>query len=565
MPIYKVQGPDGHTLNIEGPDGATDEQLIAVAQQDYASRQSQPKQAAPNTVMVAFNSGNKGMAAIPDSLLNTPNRLINLGKAAFGTAVTAFGRPDLSPEMTPDPNYTRQLFDKIGATQSKYDPQTAGQRVLDTTIQGAAASAISPANGIRQALTNTAIGAASGAAAGTTKEVTGSDNAAMLAGMLAVPAGVGAMGSAKAKLAATELRKQQNAVRDQTIAQARNAGYVLSPSETNPSMVNQALEGVAGKLSTRQLASQRNQDVTNSLARKAVGVEDNVPLSPELMQQVRRDAYDNGYKPVEAAGTVRPGALYRKALNDITTKYTGAANSFPAAVSDEVKKMIDGLRVKKFDTGDAVKMTQILRDEASKSFSSGDKGLGKAQIAASNAIEDQIERGLSGQGQSGSAMLESFRDARRTMAKTHTIEKSLHSGSGNVMASKLAAELRKGKPLSGELETIGKTADSFPKNTQSPETMGAVPGISPLDVFSGAGMGMAGAAATGSPYGAMAAAIPAIRPMTRAALLSDAYQKSMGQPKYKNSTLAKFLAQGSVKDPNANAAMIAAVLAGQNQ
>lgn len=573
MPTYKVQGPDGKTLSIEGPDGATDEQLIAVASNHYAGQSGAPSAptastqavAAPNTGMMSINSANKGLAAIPDALLNTPNRIMNLGKMAFGTAATAMGHPDMAPEITPDPNYARQLLDKIGATQSRYDPQTSGQRVLDSVIQGGVAGAVSPANGMRQALTNAALGGASGAAAGATKEATGNDNLAMVAGLMAAPVGINAIGSAKAKLAATDLRKQQNAVRDQTISQARDAGYVLSPSETNPSTVNQTLEGVAGKLSTRQLASQDNQELSNSLARNDIGVANNVPLSRGLMQQVRRDAYDSGYKPVEGAGTVRPGRLYRQALDDITTKYTGAANSFPAAVTDEVKRMVDSLRVAKFDSGDAVKMTQILRDDASKSFSSGDKALGQAQRAASNAIEDQIERGLSGQGQNGATLLENFREARKTMAKTHTIEKTLHEGSGNVIASKLAAELRKGKPLSGGLELIARTADTFPKNMQSPETMGAVPGISPLDVFSGAGMGIAGAAATGSPYGALAAALPAVRPVMRSALLSGPYQKLMGQPTYKNSMMARLLAQGSQQNPQATQAMIAQILASQAQ
>ncbi len=37
MAIYKVQGPDGVQHELEGPDGATDEQFIAVAQQTFGS------------------------------------------------------------------------------------------------------------------------------------------------------------------------------------------------------------------------------------------------------------------------------------------------------------------------------------------------------------------------------------------------------------------------------------------------------------------------------------------------------------------------------------------------
>lgn len=550
----KIIDVPGHG-QVEFPDNMSDDQIVAAIRRNT----TQP----PNTGMVAVNSANKAIAAVPDAILNTPNRILNLGKAAFGTAVTAMGRPDLAPDPTEDPNLTRRLFDKLGFTKDSLAPQTAGQRVLDMAVQGAVSSAMSPANSLRQAATNIALGGLSGAAAGGTKEATGSDTAAMAAGMLAAPAGVAAIDYGKAKLAATALRKQQNAARDQTIADARNAGYVLSPSETNPGTINQTLEGIAGKLSTRQLASQRNQEITNQLARESVGVPEGTALSPALMQQLRRDAYQSGYVPVESAGEIRPGKLYRQALDDIEAKYTSAANSFPQAVSDDVKRIVESLRVRSFDAGDAVKMTQILRDNASKAYASGDTALGKAQRAAASAIEDQIERGLSGQGQAGSDLLDNFRAARTQMAKTHTIEDALHESTGNVQANKLASALRKGKPLSDGLKTAAMTADAFPKNMQSPEVMGAVPGISPLDVFGGATLGTLGAAATGSPAGALAALAPAVRPVIREGILSNTYQNAMGSPSYRNSLLAKLLAQGDVQNPQINQALIAQVLAAQ--
>ena len=48
---------------------------------------SQPQDAAqpsPGYGSLILNSINKGLAAVPDSLLNAPNRVMNLGKAAFG-------------------------------------------------------------------------------------------------------------------------------------------------------------------------------------------------------------------------------------------------------------------------------------------------------------------------------------------------------------------------------------------------------------------------------------------------------------------------------------------------
>lgn len=43
MPIYKVQAPDGSIIKIEGPDGATDDQLIQAAQSAFSERQQAPE------------------------------------------------------------------------------------------------------------------------------------------------------------------------------------------------------------------------------------------------------------------------------------------------------------------------------------------------------------------------------------------------------------------------------------------------------------------------------------------------------------------------------------------
>lgn len=547
---------------VDFPDSMTDDQITAAIRK--LPGVAQPDPSASWYANMGANSLLKGLATIPDSVLNTPNRILNLGKAAIGSAANALGHPDLAPATTEDPNFVNRAAKWAGIIKPEFDPKTPGQRMADMVLQGGAgAMAGGPASSVRQWATNGALGAAGGGAAGATKEVTGDDNMAMLAGMGAVPVALGAVGAGQRAVQAQALRQSQNAVRDKTIADAHAAGYVLSPSETNPGVLNHALEGTAGKLSTRQLASTRNQPTTNDLARQAVELPEGTALSSGVLQNVRKQAYKDGYEPIASAGDIMPGRLYRTALDDITAKYKNASNSFPGAVKDDVTAAIDALRVKKFDAGDALSMTQILRDEASQAFRNGDTGLGGAKRAAAKAIEDQIERSLQTPGQP-SDLLPNFRDARALMAKAHTVEDALHEGSGNVQASKLAQRLQAGKPLSDELRTIGMTADAFPKNMQSPEVFGASPGFSPLDYMASTGLGVAGAAMSGSPYGAAAAALPAVRPLAREALLSAPYQNRMLQPEYSASPLARFLAKGDVKRPDATAAMIAAILANKD-
>ena len=44
MKNYRVQAPDGSVITIQGPDNATDEQLIAAAQSSYGGKKSIPSE-----------------------------------------------------------------------------------------------------------------------------------------------------------------------------------------------------------------------------------------------------------------------------------------------------------------------------------------------------------------------------------------------------------------------------------------------------------------------------------------------------------------------------------------
>lgn len=71
---------------------------------------------------------------------------------------------------------------------------------------------------------------------------------------------------------------------------ARELGYVVPPTQANPSMINRLIEGYAGKLTTAQNASAKNAGVTNELANKALGLPGGTTLSPEVLGDVRKAA-----------------------------------------------------------------------------------------------------------------------------------------------------------------------------------------------------------------------------------------------------------------------------------
>jgi hypothetical protein len=373
-----------------------------------------------------------------------------------------------------------------------------------------------------------AIGGLSGLAQPTAEGESAIENAftgAALGG--GAQAGIGKLaGWAGKKLAQAEASgvadASRNAVKDATLQASRGAGYVVPPSLSEAGTGARVLEGISGKIKTQQLAAVKNQNVTERLARKAMGMSDDAPITADAMQGIRNDAYARGYEPVAKVGAFETDKTFQKTLDNIAADYKGASRSFGRAVNNEVGEMVDSLRVGAFDAGDAIKMTRILREDANKAYASGDKALGKATRKASDAIEDQIERGLASAGKDGAEMLKNFREARALMAKAHSVERALREG-GGIDAKVFGQMLRKHKPLTDELRTIGLFANNFPEVAGMPKAGWSNP-VTALDAFGAAGM-------AGMGMGPLGVALPAARLGARQGLLSAPAQRAMA-PQY---------------------------------
>ena len=159
---------------------------------------------------------------------------------------------------------------------------------------------------------------------------------------------------------------------------------------------------------------------------------------------------------------------------------------------------------------------------ADKAGAGGDKATASAYKKAATAIEDAIDRHLIDI-QAPAEMIDAFRQARQLIAKTYTVEKAINPTAGTIDARKIGAELRKGRPLTGELKTVGDFANRFPKAAQPVENMGSLPQTSPLDWASFGTM----SALTSQPLlmtGVMA------RPAARALALSPVVQNGLAEP-----------------------------------
>jgi hypothetical protein len=494
---YEITSPDGKRFEVTAPDGASQHEVLAYAQAQFNAPKERPASALD------------GMSGVEKFLAGTGKGM----KDVLRGAQQMFGAGDQA-----EINDAR----KRDAELTQTGPGFAGN-IAGNVAALLPASFVPGANSVAGAA---AIGGLSGLTQPTVEGESRLANTAMGAALgggaqygLGKIAGAAGQQFAKAKEAGA-LQASQNAVKDATLREAQAAGYKVPPSQAGAGVLPRVLEGISGKYKTNQAMAIGNQNVTDRLARQALGLADDAPLTRETMQVVRDKAFQSGYEPLANAGAVETDKLFQKSLDAIVKDYHGASRSFPGAVKNDVMERVDSLRTGAFDVGDGLSMIRVLREEANKAYAGGDKALGKATKKAANAIEDQIERALQAAGEDGAALLKNFRESRELMAKAHSVEKALVESGGKVNARVLGQALQRGKPLSGELKTIGAFANNFKDVSRVPESGWANP-ITVMDAF---GTSLGGAAGMGMG----AAALPAARIGSRALLSNPMVQKSMG-------------------------------------
>jgi hypothetical protein len=303
-------------------------------------------------------------------------------------------------------------------------------------------------------------------------------------------------------------KPMQDAVRQSTLKNSQSAGYVVPPATTNPTIANKMLESLGGKIATAQDAATRNQDVTNTLAKRAIGLAEDAPLTQESLSAIRGEAGD-AYKVLRSVGTTAIDDATAKSLDAIASKFTGSKLKEALGAGTDIPKIVQAIKEEPFTGDTAVDAIDLLRGKADVAYRNGDKELGKAYKSLSKSIEDLMEKQLSGDA------LKNFRDSRQLIAKTHSVEGAFNPATGNVAATKLAAQLTKKKPLSGDLKTIAQFGQAFPKAAQQITDSGSVRNT---DVIMGAGA----SGLSKEPWWLM---YPFVRQAARAALLSKQGQK----------------------------------------
>jgi hypothetical protein len=231
---------------------------------------------------------------------------------------------------------------------------------------------------------------------------------------------------------------------------------------------------------------------------------------------------------------VELGDKFSAAVDKALAVATGANKSFPGLADDPSLAKIEALRQPAADSSDIVDAIKIVRDLSDWAYRNGSKLVGKTYKEVAKALEDALDDTLVRLG--NNTAVEAFRNARTLIAKSHTIESAMRK-TGSVSPAKLAGDLAKNKPLTGEIRQIAEFGRDFPKAARTLNE--SFPGLSPLDAY--AAMGTAGISKNPMYLG-----LPFLRLGARNALLSPLGQRlavpSQGGPL--RPEIAAGLAQG---------------------
>jgi len=409
------------------------------------------------------------------------------------------------------------------------------------TVAGAAAiggvtGALQPAASTREAITNPLLGAAVGAGAQYVGQRIGQFAANRLAGQ------------------ATEQARQisVNAERDAVLQEGRAAGYVVPPTEVNPSATATALESISGKAATKQAAQAQNQIVTNRLVAHDLGLPPDTPITQQALADVRQQA-GQVYRQVGEAGQITPDAQFVQDIRGIQNASQNVQAGFPGAVTpagDQIDALVNSLDQPGFTSAQALEYTKRLRQQASANFTlagrSGNpeaRALAQAQSRGANALEDMIGRHLDASGQPD--LLEAFQEARTLIAKSYQAQAALRGG--NVSATRLAAQLQRGRPMTDGFGTIARFADHFSDATRLPK---AGVGVSRLAATVGGSGVIAGALTGNLPLAAASLAGTAAPYAVRQGILSGVGQRVLATPNYAPNALGALALRGLQQAPN---------------
>jgi ribosomal protein L29 len=509
MAKYEITAPDGAVYEVEAPDDAKEADVLAYAQSQF----NQPEQKSQKPSM-------------SDELLRQAGltgRYITEAGAGLADIV---GSPirGLANLALPESQQIPSLTDVVERRLTLPQPETPTERVVGDVsramaatgmtmgLAGAASPLSQAGQSIKTALTanaptQAAAAIGGGGSSGLAREMGGGVGSQITAGLAGGLAGGLAV---KPTQIGKSVKELQNAPRDKVLKEAQKQGYVALPSDVGAGKFTRALQTVSGKFKAEELASAKNQQVTNSLVRKYLNLTDDAPLDTDTLTSLRQNAAE----PYRQAAQ-----LPASQVATTTTKSLGTGKSTTKPILKSGAELVDEINAARDDARSLWKSISMGTEKPNQ--------IRKAALEADarvNALENQLESIVKKNNQP--QLLNELQNARKEIAKIYTVEKATNPVTGDVDARAIARELKKKAPITDELQLVGKFAQAFPKVTKLVNEKPNA--FSIYDVI-------------GTSYGIGAAnpliyALPAARVASRYGLMSKPVQQGLVTPQYERLT-----------------------------
>lgn len=414
MTTYRIKAPDGNTYSIDGPEGASDDQ---VREQVLKQHPKAGATAPPSTTMDVLKEGGKGLLRGAESFAgDVGEAIVGLpGRTArhVSNLVSDFGDGKHQPEPAP---YSAQL---VKATGVEASPQTTAGKYAGSVgeTMGNPMTYLGPGSIALKAGAGVA-GAVGSEAAGELTEGTGLEPAARVAGGVIAGAG-GATAASERNLAklAAQLPTPKN------IYDAANAGYNML------------------KQSGTRISANGTQDLLNT-------------VKADLHAENFRDYLaPNTYRAIEeltASGSATIGDLdgVRKLLNRVPGTNPTDKEAARRAI-DAIDNFLSNVPAQHVISGDPARDAAILK------HAQGNWALHKQLETVEEAsIKGQHRAGVSGSGANR------INTARQEIRKILDSDKKSRGMSGAVKDK--MEEIVMGTWLSNRARQIGKFAPSGP-------------------------------------------------------------------------------------------------------
>jgi ribosomal protein L29 len=246
----------------------------------------------------------------------------------------------------------------------------------------------------------------------------------------------------------------------------------------------------------------KNVDLATNQAKQIIGLPPEQQLTSDAFKAYRKNQ-GNNYQAVRNFD-YKTDKVFVKELNDEIQNLRSLTTTSPEQIST-----LQSLAKTNIKGDDLVNNIIDLRDAGNSNMRSSDSKLnrlGKTQLKTATALEDVADRFLDKSGNPD--IVSQFRQARKNIAQSHTIENAFDSAGNIIDPRKLAQMASNDQPIPSAMRTVSEAANKAPAlfTPQKNFFGGRSPGLT--DVVTG----LAAGALTGNPLLATGAvARPAIR------------------------------------------------------